>query len=279
MAAIVPAKPADPAMPPPCYGLAWQDLGVEVIDGRRVRRAEAPMTDRFHRAWGHEVTVARRTVMALGFDWVEAPGTPPHGMLVTYRSRGDTPTEATMASMEAQALDEIEADQLRRAERRAFDAGRDGEIRDALATALTSSWWAMPAKDAGIARDLLRLWTPDRSTMLAALAIIERSRAVVKATAVKLRAEGSALADADLCADPNVQVHVHSACRYLSAYDGDHATEANGEGWSRSTSRPGHWLSDQEVLDARCAAIGLRLVRKHRRQLPQDLRAALGLAA
>ncbi len=88
---------------------------------------------------------------------------------------------------------------------------------------------------------------------------------IVKAEAKALEVAGNAALDPvpDLTDDVIVK-----AIRALTALDADHAELANGKGWSKRTSSPGHWCASMLKID-RALAIkeGRRLIADHLPQL------------
>lgn len=64
---------------------------------------------------------------------------------------------------------------------------------------------------------------------------------------------------------------VHEALRILAGYDGDHASELNGIGFNRYDGAIGHSLAEAYALTEKQAALGAKVVRKYRRQLPEQL--------
>ena len=70
---------------------------------------------------------------------------------------------------------------------------------------------------------------------------------------------------------------LHDACRLISAQDEDRAQDRNGVGWDSASSWKGHHLALRVTLTPLEAAHAWTLVERHRRQLPADLRARLGL--
>ena len=69
----------------------------------------------------------------------------------------------------------------------------------------------------------------------------------------------------DRADDPAVRDAVLMAVRAITAHDDDMSTEVNGVGWSHATSRPGHVLAREEVLDTGRAFVAMKLLRKHRK--------------
>ncbi|TXM63963.1 hypothetical protein FV226_27060 [Methylobacterium sp. WL12] len=72
--------------------------------------------------------------------------------------------------------------------------------------------------------------------------------------------------------DEGVRNDLLLACRELSGLDTDRCREANGQGWSATTSGPGHRLASMDSLSPTLAAHALALVFPHRRQLSPALR-------
>lgn len=67
------------------------------------------------------------------------------------------------------------------------------------------------------------------------------------------------------------RVAIHAGLRLLAAYDPDGASTLNGVGFSKIDVAVGHSLANTEALSPRQAALGALLVRKYRRQLPEEL--------
>lgn len=78
-----------------------------------------------------------------------------------------------------------------------------------------------------------------------------------------------------LAALPDVRAAAHEGCRLLTSLDADWARELNREGWGRVTTVRGHVLAYADTLDETLASHALRVLRRHRRQLPADLDARL----
>ncbi|CAH2606120.1 DEAD/DEAH box helicase (plasmid) [Rhodovastum atsumiense] len=78
---------------------------------------------------------------------------------------------------------------------------------------------------------------------------------------------------------PEAVAAIHAGLRILAGLDRDGAREINGVGFNRLDTVIGRKLAMLDVLTARQAALGQKLVRRYRRQLPADLLAvALGEA-
>ncbi len=164
------------------------------------------------------------------------------------------------------------------AARREAAASSDGEVRTKLRAALESASWALPADDLADAERLAswqegQVWINGNRN--SAMAYIERLHGYMDRAAE--RVAGAEVSDEDLArvADPEVRTIVLEGCRYLSGLDGDRAVEENGVGWSKTTSWTGHWLAGHESLEAREAAVGLGLLRIHRRQLAAEVQERL----
>lgn len=71
-----------------------------------------------------------------------------------------------------------------------------------------------------------------------------------------------------------VKEFVLQALRYLASWDQDRARSKNDVGFSRYDSYIGHKLAEQSWLSDRQTALGLKLVRKYRRQLSHMLQEA-----
>ena len=74
-----------------------------------------------------------------------------------------------------------------------------------------------------------------------------------------------------LARQPGVAAAAHEACRLLTERDRDWARQRNGRGWGKAATIRGHVLAYEEALDEATTSHALRLLRRHRRQLPADL--------
>ncbi|GEM_PF-5085346 len=74
------------------------------------------------------------------------------------------------------------------------------------------------------------------------------------------------------CDDLKALVRAHRAVQWLARQDGDHATLANGLGFSRSDSVAGRnlakWPTERVIISTLLGPMAVRLARKYRRQLP-----------
>ena len=66
-------------------------------------------------------------------------------------------------------------------------------------------------------------------------------------------------------------LYVHQALRYLASDDGDYARGLNGIGYNKIDSGIGHSLAEQERLTAKQAILGIKIIKKYKRQLQEDL--------
>ena len=98
----------------------------------------------------------------------------------------------------------------------------------------------------------------------------EATAATAKLTRKQVEAEAPSITPKQIEA-------IHSGLRMLAGMDGDRARDLNGIGFSRIDVGIGHSLAECFRLTPRQAVLGLRLVRKYRRQLPAEiLEASLG---
>lgn len=61
---------------------------------------------------------------------------------------------------------------------------------------------------------------------------------------------------------------IHATLRILASFDGDMANDLNGIGFNKIDTAIGHSLANQATLTPKQAALGYKLTRKYRRQLP-----------
>ncbi len=64
---------------------------------------------------------------------------------------------------------------------------------------------------------------------------------------------------------------IHAGLRILAGMDQDMASDLNGVGFSKIDTRIGHDLALRTFLTPKQAALGLKLIKKYRRQLPQEI--------
>ena len=73
---------------------------------------------------------------------------------------------------------------------------------------------------------------------------------------------------------PEGRATVHRGLALLSGLDGDYARSLNGVGFSRMDVQIGHSLAERLLLTPKQAVLGAQLVRKYRKQLPDEIVAA-----
>lgn len=76
------------------------------------------------------------------------------------------------------------------------------------------------------------------------------------------------------CDDLGALGRAHRAVQWLAKQDADHATLANGLGFSKSDSVSGRnlamWPTERVILSTILGPMAVRLARKYRRQLPHE---------
>lgn len=68
---------------------------------------------------------------------------------------------------------------------------------------------------------------------------------------------------------------IHSGLRLLAGLDIDRASEINGVGFNKIDGKIGHSLAERGELSPRQAALGMKLLRKYHRQLPEEINSIL----
>lgn len=81
--------------------------------------------------------------------------------------------------------------------------------------------------------------------------------------------------EAELARDPAIREACRLGLHYITVLDSDRARVTNDSGWSRSTTVMGHVLDALPELDEAQASHALRILRIHRRQLPDILAGAV----
>lgn len=64
---------------------------------------------------------------------------------------------------------------------------------------------------------------------------------------------------------------IHSALKYLSGMDGDYALTKNDVGYNKIDTKIGHELSIREFITAKQAVLGKHVLKKYKRQIPEDI--------
>jgi hypothetical protein len=260
----------------------WKDEGwVRTARGPR-RLLKAKATDRFKSAWD----AAWRLLDAVGFDGS-------NGEHVKYWTLGKDHDHdmAALACEEAEAYVPVYAAKIaaRVAERQA-----KAEEAAAAERARKEHERLRPDRAQAALRELMenRPWLlqPDHQLLAAQLiattpapAYWHTERLVKQAAATLKRCEGRLAepapeAGVENLVDEPFREAVLYGCRVVSGFDQDRARVANGEGWSKSATVTGHYLAARESLSAVEALHGFELLRRHRRQLSDELRGALALA-
>ena len=265
---------------PAVFDLVWADQGVIPTrrGPRRLHRADA--TPAFVAAWPHVSRALRDIGFAADQDY-------DHDRRQYVPVRVQHWGDGTV--LPVGALTEIEQAVAEYADRaRIAQEERDRVIAEGTALFLArlretqaAIGWAWSAAAALQVRDLLAKDSLVEWQWQAGDALIKRAQDAVAKARTKIAAEVADVAEQDLVAveDPAVREAVLAAVRAITLQDDDLATEANGVGWSPATSKPGHVLAREEVLDPGRAVVGMRLLRKHPRQVPNHLRSILGIAA
>lgn len=262
---------------PEAFDLVWQDRGI-ITTSRGARRLHrAPATPAFNEAWGPSGANLRGHGFSIERDMS------PTSAIATVLHWGDGSAIDIHALAEAARIGAAYAEGLRvqMQLRNAYLAERTTEIHARLRATQAAIGWAWSPAAAIKVRDLLAKESLVEWQWASAEQLIGRAETAVVAAKAKVAATAAEAEEADLVAveDPDVRAAVLAAVQHITRFDADLATESNGVGWSPATSKPGHVLAQEQVLDAGYAWVGMRLLRKHPRQVPDHLRATLGIAA
>ena len=265
---------------PVCFHLAWADQGVIPTrrGPRRLHRADA--TPAFVTAWPH----VSRALRDIGFSVDQDYG---HDrcqyvpVRVQHWGDGSVVAAGALAEIERAVAEHADRARIAQEERDRVIAEGTALFLARLRETQAAIGWAWSAAAALQVRDLLAKESLVEWQWQAGDALIKRAQDAVAKARVKIAAEAAEAAEQDLAAveDPAVREAVLAAVRAITNLDDDLATEANGVGWSPATSKPGHVLAREEVLDPGRAVVGMRLLRKHPRQVPEAYRGILGIAA
>ena len=262
---------------PAAFDLDWHDRGI-INTSRGARRLHrAPATPEFIVAWGTNGSRLR----AYGFSVESDMSAPPRPHTVLHWGDGSAVDLGVMA----EALKAGQDDQRRRdgamAERNAYIATRTAEVHARLRSTQAAVGWAWSPQAVLKVRELLDAPSLVEWQWSSAEHLIARAESAVVAAQVKVAVAAAEADEADLVAveDAEVRAAVLAAVQHITRFDDDLATESTGVGWSPATSKPGHVIAQETVLDAPRAVVGMRLLRRHPRQVPEHLRSILGLAA
>lgn len=267
--------------PPQTCGLVW-DHGRIVFTRRGERRlTKAPSTLEFAKAW----QAADSDLDEIGFSWEDAS-------TVAFWERRDLdparvtavidslPARVAQAQAEAarraeEARQRWEREQAERQEReRQFIA----DAVEAARVSLRERRWSW-AKGALIdeAHELMSKADIDRVDALRLLALVEAARKNV--TRAEDRTSRPHVPEMERASDPAILTAARVAIEAITLQDQDWASVQNAVGWSKSTTVDGHVLSGLETWTPEQASHALRLLRVHRRQIPEHLRQTLFPAA
>ncbi|BAR47336.1 hypothetical protein [Methylobacterium aquaticum] len=249
-------------VPPAFCDLEWCPGG-RVYDPRSAYRWTAAKTPVYERA----VRAAHRAMTELGFD------------LTRTRVTLDLPMDIDPAFLAKRlgTWDRVAREAYARemasdARRAALPTAVTAPTQEALKALLRDHEWAFRRLD-----EAHRFATSDWLTAAQhqfARDILSDAQTVVRKVEERL-ATPAGEADLARAQDPDVRRDVHAACRILTELDQDRARDANGSGWGQDTSLVGHRLAEEQALTVLQAAHALKVVHKHRRQLPLALRERL----
>lgn len=241
---------------PPFCDISWRRAGAAAFTAERTPLYDAA------------VSCAGNSMEAAGFD-VRAPD-----VFLDLAGCTDLPAFAkrlsiwTGAARKRLAFDERRDAALRPPPREAIEALQDGLVR-----MLAETSWALGAR-ADLADRFAEAATLTKRQYDWAKDILGDAQATVRAVDERLATEAGAEA-LERAYDEAIRGDLLLACRQLTALDEDRCREANGQGWSATTSGPGHRLAGMTTLTVLQAAHALALVHPHRRQLTPALRERL----
>ncbi|WP_279357299.1 hypothetical protein [Methylobacterium indicum] len=248
--------------PPRFCGLEWRPDG-RVYEPRSAYRWSAVKNGLYDRA----VLAARRGMSEHGFHL-------DRGRVVL-----DLPFDVDLALLtrrfgqwERVARENLAREEASAARRAALPASEIAPTQASLKALLRAHRWAFRRPD-----DAYRFAQESRLTegqQRFAKDLLSDASYVVRKVEERLATEAGA-EDLARAQDPAVRRDVLEACRLLTGLDEDRARDANGAGWSQATSLCGHRLAEEQALTVLQAAHGLRLVHRHRRQLPLALKERL----
>ena len=265
--------------PPIAFGLPWRHVGVR-------RRFEHQLDlfaldgtpPAFEDAWR-----GAKAVMAdAGFSWSDKTGS---GKLLPcwWGVSADTDVEALQAAVaEAVAAGAAARDKAaaEREERRLAELARvaeiSGPIRERLLEICRTRPWSLGRAYAeAIEHAHDDTWT--QHGLNVAEGWISNAAATEARTEARLTGRGPAQWH-ERAGDPDVRDAALEGLRILAGLDDDWASEANGQGFSQTTTWAGHTLAARDALDQGAAAHAMGILWQHRRQLPADLvQRALGI--
>lgn len=225
---------------------------------------------------------AREVMVDAGFSWSDKTG--PGRLMPCWWA---LPTDTDVGALEAAVAEAVAAGAAARAEEdakreaaRLAELARVAEISEPIRLRLreivSARPWALGrayAEAADLAYD--DAWTA--YGLNAAKGWIANATATEARTEARLTGRGPAQWH-ERAGDPDVRDAALEGLRILAGLDEDWASEANGQGFSQTTTWAGHTLAARDVLDQGAAAHALGILWPHRRQLPPSLaQRALGI--
>lgn len=259
--------------PPEAFRLRWEPA--RIVGTRRGERrlAKANATPEFEAAWG----VAYEELGEAGYAWDG-----PHRVLFWERNGLDRESLAelvdsiadrvTKADAEAIRLEQerIEREAAAEAERRAREAAFIEGAREEARLSLRDRHWSWArAVDVDEAYELLAREDLDRVGAIRLLTLVDNARRNVARSEKKIAIAHEA--EIGRAEDPEVQAAAHEAIKVITAFDEDRASIRNDIGWSKATTIDGHVLAGLDRLSVEQTSHALRLLRVHRRQIPDRL--------
>lgn len=183
-----------------------------------------------------------------------------------YLPRWRAEREARFAHWKALADAKVAAEAAAREHERLRPERAQAALREIMST---RPWLLQPAQQAEAEEILAMVPPPDPWW---AEKLLRLARATLKRVEARLAEpiEGDGSGE-------DFRAAVLEGCRHISASDHDRAAIANGEGWSKSATTTGHYLASLGSLTTGQARHGARLLRRHRGQLPPELRTRLGV--
>ena len=196
----------------------------------------------------------------------------------------DGSVDVTMAQLVASkggvidaALDDLETTEDREARLAAEQAVKDAKAEAALAEARAAE--AEEAKRAEEEAERARERADQQARRAEDRADVEAIQTAERIAAAEGRAarleasiaQASSALGAVSVPGPDAVAAIHEGLRLLTEMDADHATERNGQGFSKSDSYHGHYLARLDTLLDAEAIVGRELVRRYQRQLEAHL--------
>lgn len=259
--------------PPAHFGLRWGPPRIVVTrrGERQLSRALAP-TRAFERAW----ELAPEEFSEAGYAWER-------GSVLFWEKRGldraalqslvdSLPERVAAEQAEAARLEQERRDRQARdeAERAERDRVYVEAARVAARVSLRNRRWSW-AKAALIeeAQELLARPNLDRVDAVRLLDLVDQAARNVARSEQRTAAPHEP--EMGRAEDPAVQEAALACVRHITGFDADWASLQNGIGWSKATTCDGHVLARLDRLTVAQTSHAPRLLRVHRRQLPDRL--------